>query len=140
MESASSDSVPVDEINELLTCCMCLETLQEPRSLACFHNFCKVCLGEYYFLCLKGILDACFAWILYSLIIKYPSNASFIFAQWMLPWCINCAEVKGSIVCTARPSLTILNSVVVYWASSQEKVDEINALIHEKYAEFVGFH
>ena len=38
MASASSESVPVDEINELLTCCMCLETLQEPRSLACFHN------------------------------------------------------------------------------------------------------
>ncbi|CAB4031873.1 tripartite motif containing 39 L homeolog isoform X2, partial [Paramuricea clavata] len=46
MASASSESVPVDEINELLTCCMCLETLQEPRSLACFHNFCKVCLGK----------------------------------------------------------------------------------------------
>jgi hypothetical protein len=46
MASASSESVPVDEINELLTCCMCLETLQEPRSLPCFHNFCKVWLGE----------------------------------------------------------------------------------------------
>jgi hypothetical protein len=48
--------------------------------------------------------------------------------------------VKGSIVCIARPSLTILNSVFVYEASSRHKVDEINALIHEKYAEFVGFH
>ena len=45
--SASSESVSVDEIKDLLTCCMCLETLHEPRSLPCFHNFYKVCLGEY---------------------------------------------------------------------------------------------
>ena len=47
MAFASSDNVPVDEINDLLTCSMCLETLTEPRSLPCFHNFCKVCLGEF---------------------------------------------------------------------------------------------
>ena len=45
--SASSDSVPVDEIKDLLTCSMCSETLNDPRSLPCLHNFCKVCLGEY---------------------------------------------------------------------------------------------
>ena len=49
MACASSDNVPVDEINDLLTCSMCLETLTEPRSLPCFHNFCKVCLGKYNF-------------------------------------------------------------------------------------------
>ena len=60
MESASSDSVPVDEINELLTCCMCLETLHEPRSLPCFHNFCKVCLGEYiFFVYMIYLANAC---------------------------------------------------------------------------------
>jgi hypothetical protein len=47
MASASSDSVPVDEIKDLLTCTMCLEPLNDPRSLPCFHNFCNVCLGEY---------------------------------------------------------------------------------------------
>jgi hypothetical protein len=49
MASASSDSVPVDEIKDLLTCSMCLQTLTEPRSLPCLHNFCKVCLGAYIF-------------------------------------------------------------------------------------------
>jgi hypothetical protein len=53
MASASSDCIPVDEINDLLTCSMCLETLNEPRSLSCFHSFCKVCLGEYIFLAKK---------------------------------------------------------------------------------------
>ena len=46
MASASSlDSVA--EIEDLLTCSICSETLAEPRSLHCFHNFCKVCLGKY---------------------------------------------------------------------------------------------
>ena len=50
MASASSNNVSVDEINDLLTCAMCLETLTEPRSLPCFHNFCKICLGKFIFL------------------------------------------------------------------------------------------
>ena len=46
MATASSlDSVA--EIEDLLTCSICSETLSEPRSLHCFHNFCKVCLGKY---------------------------------------------------------------------------------------------
>ena len=51
MESASLDSVDVDEIKDLLTCSLCSRTLNEPRILPCFHNFCQVCLGE--FRCLK---------------------------------------------------------------------------------------
>ena len=47
MASVSSNSVPVDELKDLLTCSFCLETLNEPRSLPCFHNFCNVCLGKY---------------------------------------------------------------------------------------------
>ena len=56
MESASSDSVPVDEIKDLLTCTcsLCSKTLTEPRSLSCLHNFCKLCLGEYIFSPLMG--------------------------------------------------------------------------------------
>ena len=57
MESASSDSVDVDEIKYLLTCSLCSRTLSEPRILPCFHNFCKVCLGE--FLCLNNFLSTC---------------------------------------------------------------------------------
>ena len=35
------------QMKELLTCCICDETLKEPRTLGCFHSFCKKCLGEY---------------------------------------------------------------------------------------------
>ena len=42
-----SDSVPVDELKDLLTFSLCSKTLNEPRSLSCLHSFCKVCLGEY---------------------------------------------------------------------------------------------
>ena len=35
------------QIQQLLTCCICDETLKEPRTLGCFHSFCKKCLGEY---------------------------------------------------------------------------------------------
>ena len=49
MASASSDSVSVDDIKDLLTCTLCSESLIEPRSLPCLHNFCKVCLGAYIF-------------------------------------------------------------------------------------------
>ena len=35
------------QMEELLTCCICDETLKEPKTLGCFHSFCKKCLGEY---------------------------------------------------------------------------------------------
>ena len=35
------------QMKELLTCCVCDETLKEPRTLGCFHSFCKKCLAEY---------------------------------------------------------------------------------------------
>ena len=35
------------QMSELLTCCICDETLKEPKTLGCFHSFCKKCLGEY---------------------------------------------------------------------------------------------
>ena len=46
--ASASDIVPVDEIKDLLTCSMCSRTLNEPKTLSCFHSFCKVCLGELY--------------------------------------------------------------------------------------------
>ena len=43
-----SDAVPVDEIETLLTCSICLETLNDPRTLPyCFHSFCKCCLEKF---------------------------------------------------------------------------------------------
>ena len=41
------DAVPVDEIESLLTCSICLETLNDPRTLPCFHSFCKCCLETF---------------------------------------------------------------------------------------------
>ena len=46
MASDSSDGGSFDDIKDLLTCSLCSRTLNEPRILPCFHNFCKVCLGE----------------------------------------------------------------------------------------------
>ena len=46
MASASSlDGVA--EMEDLLTCSICMETSVDSRSLHCFHNFCKVCLRRY---------------------------------------------------------------------------------------------
>ena len=35
------------QMKELLTCSICDETLEEPRTLGCFHSFCKKCLAKY---------------------------------------------------------------------------------------------
>ena len=37
----------IKEMKVLLTCCICNETLKEPKTLGCFHSYCKKCLGEY---------------------------------------------------------------------------------------------
>jgi hypothetical protein len=47
MAEASSVDSAAENIDVLLTCSMCKKPLDEPRSLHCFHNFCKVCLGKY---------------------------------------------------------------------------------------------
>ena len=41
------DSSPTDQIEELLTCGFCRATLEEPRTLGCFHSFCAKCLARY---------------------------------------------------------------------------------------------
>ena len=41
------DSIPVDKVENLLCCSVCLERLQEPRTLPCFHSYCKHCLENY---------------------------------------------------------------------------------------------
>ena len=35
-----------NKVESLLECSVCLETLNNPRSLPCFHSFCKVCLEK----------------------------------------------------------------------------------------------
>ena len=44
---ASSRNVSLDELESLLECPICMERINDPRSLPCFHNFCKVCLHKY---------------------------------------------------------------------------------------------
>ena len=50
---ASSRNVPLDELEVLLECPICMERVNDPRSLPCFHNFCKVCLENY----VEGLRD-----------------------------------------------------------------------------------
>lgn len=45
--AAAPDAVLVDEIENLLTCSICLGTLNDPRTLPCFHSFCKCCLEQF---------------------------------------------------------------------------------------------
>ena len=42
-----TEAVLVDQLEDLLTCSICLETLSEPRTLPCFHSFCKCCLEKF---------------------------------------------------------------------------------------------
>ncbi|XP_028391872.1 E3 ubiquitin-protein ligase TRIM33-like [Dendronephthya gigantea] len=43
----AADPAPTKQIEDLLTCCVCTETLEEPKTLPCFHSFCKKCLAKY---------------------------------------------------------------------------------------------
>ena len=49
MASASS-MLPSDQrqdLKSLLECSICLETFDDPRTLACLHSFCKKCLENF---------------------------------------------------------------------------------------------
>jgi hemerythrin-like domain-containing protein len=45
--ATASDSAPVKQWETLLECSICTETLTEPRTLSCFHSFCKHCLENF---------------------------------------------------------------------------------------------
>jgi hemerythrin-like domain-containing protein len=45
--ATASDSAPVKQWETLLECSICTETLTEPRTLTCFHSFCKHCLENF---------------------------------------------------------------------------------------------
>ena len=53
LKMASSRNVSLDELESLLECPICMERINDPRSLPCFHNFCKVCLHKY----VEGLRD-----------------------------------------------------------------------------------
>ncbi|XP_028399258.1 E3 ubiquitin-protein ligase TRIM56-like [Dendronephthya gigantea] len=42
---------PIQELEENLRCTVCLEPLKDPRTLPCFHSFCKDCL--------EGVVKTC---------------------------------------------------------------------------------
>ena len=45
--SLTSEQDPLEQMEGLLTCPICLETMNEPRTLSCFHSFCKICLEKF---------------------------------------------------------------------------------------------
>jgi hypothetical protein len=46
-----SEIDPINQLQENLQCPVCLEPLRDPRTLPCFHSFCKVCL--------EGVVETC---------------------------------------------------------------------------------
>ena len=97
MASASSDSVPVDDIKYLLTCSLCSETLNEPRSLPCLHNFCKVCLGKYIYLFQRICLVVCLllyfcakltTYVLFMKTIMYDTSWVVHISDHSRPWLV----------------------------------------------------
>ena len=42
--ACSLDTNPIDQLEENLQCTVCLKRLNDPRTLPCWHSFCKVCL------------------------------------------------------------------------------------------------
>ena len=45
--AAAPDNAPVSQRESYLMCSICLEILQDPRTLTCFHSFCKCCLEKF---------------------------------------------------------------------------------------------
>ena len=43
----TTDDAPVAQMASLLTCSVCLEMFNDPRTLPCFHSFCMSCLEKY---------------------------------------------------------------------------------------------
>ena len=44
--ACSFDTDPINQLEENLQCTVCLERLNDPRTLPCWHSFCKVCLED----------------------------------------------------------------------------------------------
>ncbi|CAB4011023.1 E3 ubiquitin- ligase DTX3L [Paramuricea clavata] len=46
-----TETDPINQLEENLQCTVCLEVLTDPRTLSCFHSFCKDCL--------EGVVQTC---------------------------------------------------------------------------------
>ena len=51
--ASSIDAIPTEALETLLECSVCLETLNDPRTLSCFHSFCRCCLENFVQRCRK---------------------------------------------------------------------------------------
>ena len=49
--ACSLETDPINQLEENLECTVCLERLNDPRTLPCWHSFCKVCL--------EGVVKTC---------------------------------------------------------------------------------
>ena len=45
--ATASDPAPVKQLEMMLECSICTETLTQPRTLSCFHSFCSHCLENF---------------------------------------------------------------------------------------------
>ncbi len=45
--ATAPDLAPVKQMEALLECSICMETLTQPRTLSCFHSFCTHCLANF---------------------------------------------------------------------------------------------
>ena len=45
--ATAPDPDPVKQMETLLECSICMETLTQPRTLSCYHSFCKHCLENF---------------------------------------------------------------------------------------------
>ena len=45
--ATAPDPAPLKQMEELLECSICMEPLTQPRTLSCFHSFCKHCLANF---------------------------------------------------------------------------------------------
>ncbi|CAB4039568.1 E3 ubiquitin- ligase TRIM71-like, partial [Paramuricea clavata] len=45
--ATAPDSAPVKQLEMMLECSICTETLTQPRTLSCFHSFCSHCLENF---------------------------------------------------------------------------------------------
>ena len=51
--ASSINAISTKALETLLECSVCLETLNDPRTLSCFHSFCRCCLENFVQRCRK---------------------------------------------------------------------------------------
>uniref|UniRef100_A0A8C4W884 RING-type domain-containing protein n=1 Tax=Gopherus evgoodei TaxID=1825980 RepID=A0A8C4W884_9SAUR len=56
-QAAMASVTPVEEIQDEIKCPICLKYLTDPVSIHCGHNFCRVCITQYYETWVEGDYD-----------------------------------------------------------------------------------